>query len=165
MTVDVVIAVRSPRQNIDDSLSSGMAFAAPAALADLGAFVLGHHALDLKQQIVFRRGADRAVEEDHLDPGPPELVDQQHLVGVVAGQAVGAMDIKTVERSRRDRIAQALQRGSDQGSARISVIDEATLRFQADTILGEAGFQGRDLAGDRPFGGVGIRNPSVDGNA
>jgi hypothetical protein len=140
-----------------------MAFAAPAALADLGAFVLGHHALDLKQQIVFRRGADRAVEEDHLDPGPPELVDQQHLVGIVAGQAVGAMDIKTVEHCRR--IAQALQRGSDQGSARISVIDEATLRFQADTILDQASFQGRDLAGDCPFGGVGIRNPSVDGNA
>jgi len=71
MTVDVVVAVGSPRQNIDDPLSSGMAFAAPAALADLGAFILGHHALDLKQQIVFRRGADRAVEEDHLDPSPP----------------------------------------------------------------------------------------------
>ena len=74
------------------------------------------------------------------------------------------MDIKTVECSRRDRIAQALQRGSDQGSAGISVVNEATLRFQANTILGEASFQGCDLAGNRPFGGVGIRNPSVDGN-
>jgi hypothetical protein len=119
MTVDVVIAVRSPRQNTDDSLSSGMAFAAPAALADLGAFVLGHHALDLKQQIVFRRGADRAVEEDHLDPGPPELVDQQHLVGIVAGQAVGAMDIKTVERSRRDR---ASRRRSSAGRTRVAPV-------------------------------------------
>jgi hypothetical protein len=141
-----------------------MAFAAPAAFTDLGAFVLGHHALDLKQQIVFRRGADRAVEEHHFDPDPPELFDQQHLVSIVAGQAVGAMDIKTVEHGRCGRIAQALQRGSDQGSAGIPVVNEATLRFQANTILGEASFQGRDLAGNRPFGGVGIRNPSVDGN-
>lgn len=44
------------------------------------------------------------------------LVDQQHLVSIVAGQAVGAMDIKTVEHCRR--IAQALQRGSDQGYTR-----------------------------------------------
>src|SRR3954466_15116942 len=49
MTVDVEVAVGSPRQNIDDPMSSGMAFAAPAAFTDLGAFVLGHHALDLKQ--------------------------------------------------------------------------------------------------------------------
>jgi hypothetical protein len=95
---------------------------------------------------------------------PAELVDQQHLVSIVAGQAVGAMDIKTVEHCRCGRIAQALQRGSDQGSAGIPVVNEATLRFQANTILGEASFQGRDLAGNRPFGGVGIRNPSVDGN-
>ena len=63
------------------------------------------------------------------------------------------MHVDEVDGGHADQVAQALQGGSDQAGAAVAVVEEATLRFQADTILGEVGFQGRDLGGDRPFGG------------
>src|SRR3712207_7909918 len=45
--------------------------------------------LDLQQQIVLRREADRSIEEDNLNPSPVELVDQQHLISVTPRQSVG----------------------------------------------------------------------------
>src|SRR3954447_17103084 len=52
---DVAVAVGCARQHADRALACGVALAAPAALQDLGPLALGHHALDLQQQIVFRR--------------------------------------------------------------------------------------------------------------
>ena len=51
-----------------------MAPSSPAPLQDLGALVFGNHALDLKQQVVLRAGADGTVQEDDLDAGAPELL-------------------------------------------------------------------------------------------
>src|SRR5215203_51628 len=50
---DIAVAVGCARQNADRALSCGVALAAPAALQDLGPLVLGHHALNLQQQIVL----------------------------------------------------------------------------------------------------------------
>src|SRR3954470_13184099 len=77
---DIAVAIGCARQNADRALARGVALAAPAALQDLGPLVLGHHALDLQQQIVLRREADRSIKEDDLDPSPVELVNQQHLI-------------------------------------------------------------------------------------
>src|SRR3954465_6214085 len=60
---DIAVAIGRARQHADRALSCGVALAAPAALQDLGPLVLGHHALDLQQQIVLRREADRPIEE------------------------------------------------------------------------------------------------------
>src|SRR3954465_10624336 len=88
---DIAVAIGRARQHADRALACGVAcgvaLAAPAALQDLGPLdlgplVLGHHALDLQQQIVLRREADRSIEEDNLNPSPVELVDQQHLISV-----------------------------------------------------------------------------------
>ena len=108
-----------------------MPLAAPAALQDLGPLVLGHHALDLQQQVVLRREADRPVEEDDLDPGAAELVDQQHLVGVAARQPVGRVDVDAIERARGDRVAQPLEGRADQRGAAVALVDEAVLGREA----------------------------------
>ena len=113
-----------------------MALAAPAALDDLGPLVLGDHALDLQQQVVLRRPAERAVEEDHLDAGALELVEQQDLIAEAPRQPVGRMDVEALEIARGDRIAQPLQGRAQQDGAAVAVVDEAAGR-------GDAGRPGR----------------------
>jgi hypothetical protein len=62
--------------------------AAPVAFQDLRLLVLGEHALELHQQLVLGRLATRALDELHPRAGPGELLDQQGLVGELAGQLV-----------------------------------------------------------------------------
>ena len=45
-----------------------MATSAPATLQDLGASVLGDHALHLQQEVVFGAGADRTVTKTTSTP-------------------------------------------------------------------------------------------------
>jgi hypothetical protein len=58
------------------------------------------------------------------------------------------MDIEAIHLAGSNRIAQALQRGAQQGIAAVAVIDKAMLGPSLDTILGEAGVEGSDLARD-----------------
>ena len=74
--VDVAVAVGRRRQHADRAAACGVALAAAATLEDLGALVLGHHALDLQEQVVLRRHPDRAVEEHDLGAAAAELVEQ-----------------------------------------------------------------------------------------
>ena len=74
--VGVVVAVGRRRQHADRAAACGVALAAAATLEDLGALVLGHHALDLQEQVVLRRHPDRAVEEHNLGAAAAELVEQ-----------------------------------------------------------------------------------------
>ena len=65
-----------------------MPAAAPTALQYLGSRVFSDHALNLKQEIVLRGAADRAVQESNLRARAVKLVDQEHLMGVAAGKPV-----------------------------------------------------------------------------
>jgi hypothetical protein len=58
------------------------------------------------------------------------------------------MDIEAIHLASGNRIAQALQRGAQQGIAAVAVIDEAMLGSGPDAILGEAGVESGDLARD-----------------
>src|SRR5215210_3239576 len=124
---DIAVAIGRARQNADRALARGVALAAPAALQDLGPLVLGHHALDLQQQIVLRREADRSIEEDDLDPSPVELVDQQHLISVAPRQSVRGVDVQAIKVAGRYGITQTLERGPHQGGSAVAVVDKATL--------------------------------------
>ena len=63
--------------------------ATPEALAEQRSLVLGDGALDLKQELVARIVGDGMVEELDRASHPAELLQQQHLIGVAPGQAVG----------------------------------------------------------------------------
>jgi hypothetical protein len=87
-----------------------MATPAPAALQDFGPLVFGDHALNLEQEIVFRGAADRTVQENNLRTRAMELIDQEHLMGVTAGEPVRSMDIDALDMAASDGISQPLQR-------------------------------------------------------
>ena len=110
-----------------------MALAPSAALEDLGPLIFRQHALHLEEQVVLRRRADRPVEEDDLGAGALELFHQDDLIGIASGQAVRGMDIEAIHLAGSNRIAQALQRGAQQGIAAVAVIDEAMLGPGPDT--------------------------------
>jgi hypothetical protein len=64
---------------------------APIALGDLGALVLRNRPLDLQHQDRIRIIRRRRVEKDHRNAQPLELLEDQDLVSILAGQAVGGV--------------------------------------------------------------------------
>ena len=106
---DVAVTERRGGERAEQARARCMAAPAAAALQDPGALVLGDNTLDLQQQVVLRRAADRTVEEDDLGAGTPELLHQQHLMGLAAGQPVGGMDVETVDAAGRHGVTQPLQ--------------------------------------------------------
>src|SRR6516165_2003817 len=48
---DVPVAVRSPRENVDDTLQRAMPFAAAGSFQNLRSFIFGDHTLELQQQL------------------------------------------------------------------------------------------------------------------
>jgi hypothetical protein len=64
------------------------------------------------------------VEEDDLDPAAVQLVDQEDLVGVAAGEAVGGEDVEPVQGAGGRLVSQPLQRRADEGAAAVALIDQ-----------------------------------------
>ena len=73
-----------------------MPAAAPAPFENLCPLVFGDHALNLEQKIILRGATDRVVQEDNLCPRAAKLIDQEHLMGVTAGEPIRGMDINTL---------------------------------------------------------------------
>ena len=70
-----------------------MEAAAPPAFQNFGALVFRDHTLHLKQEIVLRGAADRAVQENDLSPRATKLIDHEHLMGVTTGEPIRSVDI------------------------------------------------------------------------
>ena len=84
MFIDIAVAIRRPGQDIDRASPCRMQLAPPMPFDNLRALILGHHALDLEQQVVLRAAPQFAIQKDDLDAGPAELIHQQDLIGVLA---------------------------------------------------------------------------------
>jgi hypothetical protein len=111
---NVAVAVRRARQRVDCALSRPVQLAAPTAFGDLGALILGDHALDLHQQRVLRTVRRRALEEDDGNTARRKLLQQQHLVRVASCESIGVVYVHDVDRALRDPIPQPFQRGANQ---------------------------------------------------
>ena len=61
MLVDIAIAIGRPTEHIHDARACRMQFPPAVAFDNLGPFILGHHALDLEEEIIFRAAAQLAV--------------------------------------------------------------------------------------------------------
>jgi hypothetical protein len=149
----VAIAIRGVGQDAQRPEAGGVPPAPAAALHDLRPFVLGDDALDLHQQFVFRRPRPRPVEEGDGDAGAGELVEQEHLMGVPAGQAVGPVDVEHIDAPDGHHVAQALQSRAHQGRAAVAVVHELQRRGDDQTVRGGPLAQGGQLAAD----GLGLR--------
>jgi hypothetical protein len=82
---------------------------APIALCDLGPLVLRNRPLDLQHQDRIRIIRRRRVEKDHRNAQPLELLEDQDLVGVLAGQAVGVVYQHGLEPASLRPVAQPVE--------------------------------------------------------
>ena len=161
----VAVAEGRPPQGTREAGTRGMATSAPASLQELGAFVLGDHALHLQQEIVFRAGADGTVHEDHFGARPAEFLNEKHLVSVAPRQAIRSMDVDPIDHAGGDRVAQPLQSGTPQRCAAVAVIDEHLPGVEGQSVGGNALAHGRHLTGDGVAAGLLVtRHASIQGN-
>src|SRR3982751_1459532 len=165
LTRDVAVAERRAGEDADGTALGPVALSAPTALKHLGPLVFGKHALELQQQAVLRRVSDRAIEEDDLCTGAGELLEQEDLMRVAAGEAVWGVDVDDFDRRQGHEVTQSLQGRSDQTGAAVAVVDEQHVLADLMAILPRAGFQLGELAVD----GVALslligRDTSVDGH-
>jgi len=124
-----------------------MAASSAGALQDLGALVLSDDTLDLKQEIVLGGAANWAIEDD-LHAGPAQLLTQQHLMGIAAGEAVRRLHINARQLSCRSGIPQALQSRAKQDGSAVALVDIDVRGLNLMAVSGDALAQGGDLAGD-----------------
>ena len=136
-------------KGLDLTVARTMDLAAARPFHDLCALVLGDHSLDLHEELVLGGLARRAFEEDRRDPLLAQLVQQQHLVGVLAGEPIGAVNVQHVDPSLRDSIAQPLERGPHQHVEPLEAVVEVNVLGQQHVAVGRhALLERRDLTVD-----------------
>ncbi|CAA9266379.1 MAG: hypothetical protein AVDCRST_MAG27-2839 [uncultured Craurococcus sp.] len=161
----VAVAVgRAPADEV--ALARLLQLATPEPLAQQRPLVLGDGALDLQQELVAGGVGERVVEEDDLAALAAELLQQQHLVGVLAGEAVRAEHGDDVDGRVLDRVAQAVEPRAVQAGAAVALIGEDVLGQQLMAVgLGPLPQRGQ-LAGDGLLAPLALRrDPGVDRGA
>jgi hypothetical protein len=132
----------------------------PAAhpLGDLGALVLGDHPLELAQKLVLgRAGALGLAGEDDLHPHTLKLLEQQHLIGIAAGEPVGRVAQQYLEGALRRAVAQPLERRAGEHGAREALVAEHELLGDEQAATRRQLTQPADLALDGPLVPLAIR--------
>ena len=127
----------------------GMSAATPAALQNFGSFVFGDHALNLEQEIILRGAADRTVQKNNLRARAVKLIDQQHLMGVTAGEPVRSVDVDALDMAASNRIPQTLQSRAKQDRTTVAFVHVVVIRFELKAVGSDPLPQRGDLAGDR----------------
>jgi hypothetical protein len=140
--------------------------AAPEALAEQRALVLGDRPLDLEQELVTRVVGDGVGEELDRTSRSAELFQQEHLVGVAPGQPVGGKNGDNIDFTVAHRVAQGVQAKPVETRSAVSLIAEYMGVSQLVVLNFGPGSQGVELAVDGllaflTFGG----NAGVDGGA
>jgi len=131
---DIAIPIGRGRQHAHRPGVRRVPLATPTTLQDLGPLILRDHALHLEEERVLGGLARGPVEEDDRDAGPLEFLQQQDLVGILARQPVGRMDVEAVEATRCGEIAQLLQPGPDQRGPTVALIDKLQLCGQGQLV-------------------------------
>jgi hypothetical protein len=92
-------------EHVDRPGAGAVGLATPVALQDLRLLVLGEHALELHHQLVLGGVSTRAFDEFHRGAGSGEFLDQQCLVGELAGQPVRGVTQHHIHSDPGDDIA------------------------------------------------------------
>jgi hypothetical protein len=106
------------------AVASLLKLAAPEPFGQHGTLILGNGSLNLQQQLIIRVVGDGMVQEDHLASDAAELLQQQDLIGVFAGQTVRAEHRNYVDGGITDRIAQPIQTGPVQTGSAVTLVSE-----------------------------------------
>src|SRR6266545_2820030 len=161
---EVAVAEGCANEHRLRALTRAVELPAPGALPDLRPLVFSDHPLELAQQLVLgRAGALAFAEKDDLDAGAVELLQEQHLVGVAAREAVGAVAEQDLKAALGGAVAQALERRPQQHRAGEALVQEHQLLGNDQAASLRELMQPGDLALDRaPFALTLRGHPRVD---
>ena len=145
---DVAVAVRGPAG--DPCPGPRPLDLTPAEpLPEDGPLVLSYGPLDLQEELVVRVGGDRALHEFDATAGLAKLLEQEHLIGVAACQAVGAVDGDDIELRRGRRIPEPVKSGAVESSPGVAGVGEDVFGAKVMSLLGDPLPKGRKLTVDR----------------
>ncbi len=163
----VHVAIAVGRFAGDDLAAPGLLqLAAPEAFAQQSPLVLGNRALNLEQELVIGIIRQRVLGKDHLAADPAQFFQEQHLVGVLTGQAVRAEHGHDLECAFAGTIAQPIQAGTVQPGAAVALVHEDVFVGQFVTLRLGPSFEQCQLAfyGLLPLLALG-RDAGVNGNS
>ena len=134
-----------------------------SALGDERALVLGHRPADLQEQLVLGIVGERPVGE--LDPAAValQLLQEQHLMDIVARQSIRIGDEDAIELGQRGEVAKPVEAGPPQRGPGIAVVaEDVVVRERPSAISGDAP-QSVELLIDGLGLGLALgRDPDVD---
>jgi len=133
---------------VDPALSCREQPPAAGPLRDQRPLVLSEDALDLQQQLLLRTRRDDLLEELDDAAGPLQLLQDDHLVGVGARQAVRRRCQQDRDPALGRQVAQPIQRRPVQVGAAAAVVHELPLRRHVVAPLLRGPAPGGQLAGD-----------------
>jgi len=108
---------------------AAMTLAAARAFEDLRPLVLRDHPLELHEELILGGCAPRCVEKDRLHALACELFDQQHLIGILATQAIRGVDEHRLQLSLGREVAHPFEAGPlECCSAKSFVFEDPGLR-------------------------------------
>jgi hypothetical protein len=139
--------------------------AAAVPFGDLRFLVLGDHALHLREQRGLRvaGGQVRGVGEPHADPEAGQLVQDEDLVGVGAGEPVRGQAPHHLEQAGLGGVAQRVQAGPVQPGAGLAVVHVLAGQLVAarrDVLAQHVQLRADRAAFGLPLGG----HPRADGD-
>ncbi len=135
----------------DLALTRSMELAPTIAFRDPDTFVLRHGPLDLDEERGVRIVRRWLMQEDHLDFEAIELLEDEHEIGVLAGEPVRSMDEHGIEGPGESAVPDPVQpRAGQRGSAHAFIDTDVVLGHGVVFFLGMA--RGEPPAGSRPSG-------------
>src|SRR5512134_2311283 len=128
--------------------------------------VLRDRALDLQEKLVAGIVGDAVVEEYNRTAGPAKLLQDQRLIGVFAGEAIGAEHGDDIDLGIANAVAQGIEPGPVEPGATVPLVAEDMLGHELMAGLLRPGAQGGELAVDGLLAFLALgRNPGIDGGA
>jgi hypothetical protein len=139
---------------------------ASAAFQNLRSLVFRYHALNLEQEIIFRRAADRMVQKNNLRAHPVKLLDQKDLMRITPDEPVGGVDINSRDDPRGHGIPQLFQSRTKKNRSAVSLVHIGVVRQDAEAVGRNALLERRDLTSDRIVTRLTVaRDPRIESNA
>ncbi len=93
VAANITVSERSAGQRADRPATRSVSTPAPAALQNFRLLIFCDHALNLEQEIIFRRAANRMFQKNDLHARPLKLLDKKDLMRIAPGKPVRGVDI------------------------------------------------------------------------
>ena len=102
-----------------------MQLASTTAFHDFAPFIFSDHTLHLQEKLRLGTVANFMIEKNQLYPTTMQLINDQHLIGVVPGKSVRTKDIQLINGAQSSHVTKSFQGRTDKRGPTVTIVDEA----------------------------------------